>query len=271
MQYSNHDNTVTLGKRSVDDVYAQAAILKDPSVRDKVEAGSRVYVEYDGDNMLYKATVRKVFVDKDVQIVKIHYDGKKRHIFDNIPLDMVNSLIVGENQTTDPPPAQAGLEAQQQQVQTDNQTADPPQVKALGFEVQQQQPIESDDDIDDNIFTKLPKLYPAVIPSGKTEVEHSCSELGPGWTVRIVARKGAQRDGPRIDRSFLAPSGKKMRSANEVERYHKENPIEFEIQSSIVGSLKVEQPQVKQCQEVSSSINDLSSSKIESNSMTKDA
>jgi len=262
MQYSNHDNTVTLGKRSVDDVYAQAVILKDPSVRDKVEAGSRVYVEYDGDNMLYKATVRKVFVDKDVQMVKIHYDGKKRHILDNIPLDMVNSLIVGENQTTDPPQTQTGLEVQQQQVQTENQTADPPpQVEALELEVQQQQPIESDDD---NIFTKLPKLYPAVVPSGKKEVEHSCPELGPGWTIRIAARKVAQRDGPRIDRFFLAPSGKKMRSANEVERYYKENPVEFDIQSSSAGSLKVEQPQVEQCQEVSSSINDLSS-QVESN------
>jgi hypothetical protein len=68
---------------------------KNRAVISKLETGSRIYVEWNGDNCLYKATVKKIIPDIDV--LKIHYDGKKKHIVDTIPVDMVNSFIEGEN------------------------------------------------------------------------------------------------------------------------------------------------------------------------------
>jgi hypothetical protein len=64
---------------------------------DKLQTGSRIYVEWKGDDTLYKATVKKVMLDKKEPAVKIHYDGKKRHILDTVPLNMVKGFITGEN------------------------------------------------------------------------------------------------------------------------------------------------------------------------------
>jgi hypothetical protein len=53
-------------------------------------------VEWNVDKSLYKATVKKIRHEK----LKIHYDGKKKHIVDTISLDMVHSFIEGENKAS---------------------------------------------------------------------------------------------------------------------------------------------------------------------------
>eukprot|EP00985_Skeletonema_marinoi_P008444 scaffold3840_cov156-Skeletonema_marinoi.AAC.1 len=67
---------------------------------DRLLPGSRIYVEWSGDDTLYKATVKKVMLDRNEPTVKIHYDGKKRHILDTVPLNMVKGFIAGENDRT---------------------------------------------------------------------------------------------------------------------------------------------------------------------------
>lgn len=67
---------------------------------DRLLPGSRIYVEWSGDDTLYKATVKKVMLDRNDPTVKIHYDGKKRHILDSVPFNMVKGFIAGENDRT---------------------------------------------------------------------------------------------------------------------------------------------------------------------------
>ncbi len=65
---------------------------------ERLQSGARIYVEWSGDDTLYKATVKKVMLYKKEPAVKIHYDGKKRHIHDTVPLNMVKGFIAGENE-----------------------------------------------------------------------------------------------------------------------------------------------------------------------------
>mmetsp|Transcript_7489 Transcript_7489/g.12411 ORF Transcript_7489/g.12411 Transcript_7489/m.12411 type:complete len:1519 (-) Transcript_7489:40-4596(-) len=67
---------------------------------DRLLPGSRIYVEWNGDDTLYKATVKKVMLDRNEPTLKIHYDGKKRHILDSVPFNMVKGFIAGENDHT---------------------------------------------------------------------------------------------------------------------------------------------------------------------------
>ena len=76
-------------------INVQTSLPKNRSIISKLVTGSRIYVEWNGDNCLYKATVKKFMPEKNV--LKIHYDGKKKHLVDTIPVDMVNSFIEGEN------------------------------------------------------------------------------------------------------------------------------------------------------------------------------
>ena len=46
---------------------------------------ARIHVKWSGDGRIYQATVKKLMLQKDEPVVKIHYDGKKKHIFNNIP------------------------------------------------------------------------------------------------------------------------------------------------------------------------------------------
>ena len=63
---------------------------------DRLVAGSRIYIEWGGDDTLYKATVKKAMLDRN-ETIKVHYDGKKRHILDTVSLDMVKGFIAGED------------------------------------------------------------------------------------------------------------------------------------------------------------------------------
>ena len=181
--------SATLGKRKFDDVATQVVSLKDHTISDKLDVGSRIYVEWDGDNSLYKATVKKI--DREAFMAKIHYDGKKRHILDNIALEMVHSFINDENQA-----------------------------------VRSQQDAGRVIDAHANFFQMLQKKYTGTLPPGKSEVTQDCPELGPGWNIHVATRN---TDEQRTDRYFIAPSGVKFRSVPDVERYLSTNPGEFSI------------------------------------------
>lgn len=242
MVQTQQDTSIqSLGKRKFEHVCAQPDSPREGSILNKLAVDSRIYVEWDGDNSLYKATVKKVFFDRETPMVKIHYDGKKRHILDNIPLEMVHSFIKGEKLAV----------AKQEHAMNDAQ-------------------ILSNDGTNGTSFPPLHKLYPGSLPSGKSEVMKPCPDLGPGWNVHIVARKGSQSDGPRTDRYFIAPSGKKFRSVPEVERYFWQDPTEFGISSSHdvvtkpAPQLEENEDVAGQCQEIQS-INQMQSSKAQPN------
>lgn len=156
-------------------------------------------MEWDGDNGLYKATVKKVFFDRENPMLKIHYDGKKRHILDTIPIEMVNSFIDGENDAINQP--NHATEDAEGNAPTHDERAD---------------------------FPPLHKLYPGHAPVDGNDATQPCPELGPGWQVNVVTRKGGSADGePRSDRYFISPTGQKFRSIPEVERYYWQNPVQF--------------------------------------------
>lgn len=72
----------------------------DWSIQRRLEYGSRIYVEWNGDNNLYKATVKQTDFEAGASMLKVHYDGKKRHIFDIIPLKMVKGFINEDDVTS---------------------------------------------------------------------------------------------------------------------------------------------------------------------------
>jgi len=191
----------TLGKRKASKIDVQTSPLKSNSILGKLEPGSRIFVQWNGD--LFKATVKKLFFDREVPMVKIHYDGKKRHILDTVPLEMVNSFIDGE------PGIKRKLADHATQSLNKSQKTD-----------------VNDDSPTNSNFPPLQRLYPGVVPPGEDEITEPCPELGSGWNVYIVSRKG-HIDGPRTDRYFISPTGKKFRSVPEVERYYWQNPVEF--------------------------------------------
>jgi len=59
------------------------------------------------------------------------------------------------------------------------------------------------------------------IPDGQTELRVPCPEIGPGWTMRIRARKFVPTDkpGPTVDRVFISPIGNILRSMSDVDRF----------------------------------------------------
>ncbi|KAL9189626.1 hypothetical protein ACHAXT_009301 [Thalassiosira profunda] len=88
----------TLGKRKArEEAKAQPVIPKASISLDQLQAGARIYIEWEADHGLYKATVKKIWAEKGKAMVKLHYDGKKKHIFDSVPFDRVHSFIPGEN------------------------------------------------------------------------------------------------------------------------------------------------------------------------------
>jgi len=59
------------------------------------------------------------------------------------------------------------------------------------------------------------------IPNGQTEIIEPCPQIGPGWTMRVRARKKVpvRPDAPTVDRVFYSPTGKMLRSLVKVQRY----------------------------------------------------
>lgn len=193
------DRPVTLGKRKSGDMQIISSNLSN------IEIGSRIYVECN-DN-LWKATVKKVLSDVVSPKLKIHYDGKKKHLIDTVSFDMVKSFIEGENEAFD----------NNKRAKSEPQRLNGNQ-KTLGRHCQH---VSS-------IFPLLPTLYPAVLPPGESEVLQNCPELGTGWNINLITRK-MKSGGTRIDRYFISPAGRKLQGVPEVERYYATNSSEFGV------------------------------------------
>ena len=155
---------------------------------------ARIYVKWSRDGRIYKATVKKLMLQRDEPVVKIHYDGKKKHIFNNIPVSMVYSFI-GEDDV---------------QVEgTEQQEASSREEQGLKLD-----------------FRQLNHLYPCVLKEDEDICETPCPQLGPAWLVRVVRR--TKVSGNKADRSFISPSGAIFRSIPELERHFENDPHEFE-------------------------------------------
>lgn len=165
--------------------------LSDVDIR-RLIPDARIYVKWSGDGRIYQATVKKLMLQRDEPVVKIHYDGKKKHIFNNIPVSMVHSFI-GEDK-----------------------------VPVEGTEHQEESSPEQEGNLD---FRQLNHLYPCVLKDDEDICETSCPRLGPAWLVRVVRRKNAS--GNKADRSFISPSGAIFRSIPELERHFENDPREF--------------------------------------------
>jgi hypothetical protein len=171
----------------------------------EITDGSRVFVKREGDESLYRATVQHILHDGDALSIKIHYDGKKSHILDDISLGMIVGCIDDGDDVQD----------------TSSGTHDATAIKL-----------------------PLRRSYPAILPAGELEHEEPCPELGPGWLVRVVARRGQQasavgQKNPCTDRYFITPAGKSIRSIPELERYYTENPGDFICSNEAASSVGV--------------------------------
>ena len=159
----------------------------------KIKNGSRIIVRWGSDGDLYKATVKKAFMDKGDPTIKIHYDGKKSHIVDSVSLDMIVSLI-GESETV---PKHKHIK------------------RALA---------------DVSIKELLRGKYEHSLSANKLEHREQCHELGPGWSVYITARRNQNgQNYNQAERYFISPSGKTCSSIKEVEKYRVEHPEEFDL------------------------------------------
>lgn len=197
---SRKDNRpVTLGKRKSGD-------MQNFSILSNIEIGSRIYVECN-DN-LWKATVKKVLPDVVSPKLKIHYDGKKKHLIDTVSFDMVNSFIEVEKEAFD----------HHKRAKSEMQ----PRLNG-SQETQSRHCLHGS-----NIFPLLPTLYPAVLPPGESEVLQNCPELGTGWKINLITRN-MKSGGTRIDRYFISPTGRKLQGVPEVERYYATNSTEFGV------------------------------------------
>ncbi|KAL7443423.1 hypothetical protein ACHAXM_012084 [Skeletonema potamos] len=115
----------------------------------KLLTGARIYVEWNGDDTLYKATVKKVMLDKNEPTVKIHYDGKKRHILDTVPLNMVKGFIAGENEHT-----KAAAKRQVDTAPTEserNEAGDAPDINNGHMKKKARLDLPNDDDYDEEV------------------------------------------------------------------------------------------------------------------------
>lgn len=186
------------------------------SILSNIEIGSRIYVECN-DN-LWKATVKKILPDVVSPKLKIHYDGKKKHLIDTVSFDMVNSFIEDENKVFD----------HHKRAKSERQP------RFNGSQETQSRHCQHVS----NIFQLLPTLYPAVLPPGENEVLQNCPELGTGWKINLITRK-MKSGGTRIDRYFISPTGRKLQGVPEVERYCATSSTEFgvlPIDTNIISS-----------------------------------
>lgn len=166
--------------------------------RSKITNGSRIIVRWGNDGDLYKATVKKVLMDRGDPTIKIHYDGKKSHIVDSISLDMVVRFIAESE-------------------------AVPKHKHSCLSNIKRALP-------DVSIKELLRGKYQHSLPSDKLELREQCPELGPGWSVYITARRNQNgKNNNQSDRYFISPSGKTCRSMNELEKYRVEHPEEFDL------------------------------------------
>ena len=166
------------------------------SLLSKLRKGSRIIVKWGTDGALYRATVKKVRADSAEPSLKIHYDGKKSHIRDNISVDMIDSIIF------------------------DEETHEMSNKDVLARSDQSNIPIKD----------LLRGKYPNALPVGKLEHREQCSELGEGWTVYISSRRNQEgQKRLRADRYFISPSGKTCRSIKELEMYRLDHPEEFDL------------------------------------------
>jgi hypothetical protein len=161
--------------------------MQNLSILCDIEIGSRIYVECN-DN-LWKATVKKVLPDVVSPKLKIHYDGKKKHLIDTISFDMVKCFIEGENEAFD----------YHKRAKSESQSRLNGSQETLGRHCQHVS----------GIFPLLPTLYPAILPPGESEVLQDCPELGTGWKINLIRRK-MKSGGTRIDRYFISPTGRKL-------------------------------------------------------------
>ena len=180
--------------------------MQNLSILSDIEIGSRIYVECN-DN-LWKATVKKVLPDVVSPKLKIHYDGKKKHLIDTISFDMVKCFIEGENEAFD----------YHKRAKSESQSRLNGSQETLGRHCQHVS----------GIFPLLPTLYPAILPPGESEVLQDCPELGTGWKINLIRRK-MKSGGTRIDRYFISPTGRKLQGVPEVERYYANNSSEFGV------------------------------------------
>ena len=180
----------------------EAQIDRPNSLLGDVQIGSRINVKWGKNGSLWKATVKKISTNKAKPSIKVHYDGKKSHILDQISLDMIESLI----------PDQEGdcVDDSISSVHVNNTS----------------ETDQSNVALNDLLRGK----YPNSLPNGKLEHREQCLELGPGWTVYITAKRnqGGQKH-LRTNRYFIAPSGKSFRNTDELEKYRIERPDEFDI------------------------------------------
>ena len=213
MQLPSKSSSDTVGERiSKADVPDQM-----PLSLGTLDAGSRVYVEWEGDHRLYKATVKKIYFDRAVPMIRIHYDGKKRHILDTIPLRMVKSFIRGEN-----PGIHQNEAARHEPVSQPSQSLGNDSIASATSSSKEQE----DHGASPPKFPDVAKIYPGTLPEGKDETKVTCPELGSGWHVIVVSRKGGRDN--RADRYFTSPTDQKFRSVKEVQRYWEKNPDEFD-------------------------------------------
>jgi hypothetical protein len=171
----------------------------------KIKRGSRAFVKWGRNHDLFKATVVKVLSDRDGTVLKVHYDGKKRHIVDKVRFEMIEGFI--------------GDGDKYSQHNSSSYTSDTERSKKAA-----------------SIKELLQDTYPRTLPFGKLEHREQCPELGPGWTIYIAARRNqpASQHGNsiRADRYFISPSGKSCRSISALENYFLEYPEEFELSST---------------------------------------
>lgn len=180
----------------------------------QIEKGSRIVVKWGKTGDLYRATVKKILANRDEPSLKVHYDGKKSHIVDTISLDMVEGFIEEEG--------------------SDSEHDAPSPV----HEARKSQPVEA-------INKLLRGRYQISIPDGKLEHREQCPELGPGWTVYVVACKDQLESGTRADRYFISPSGKSCRGIPVLEKHYIQHPEEFDLCSTYHETADVDQEATK--------------------------
>ncbi|KAL7472898.1 hypothetical protein ACHAXS_013273 [Conticribra weissflogii] len=67
-----------------------------PHILSNLRPNSRIFVKWQADGSLYKATVKKLNLEKNPMMLKVHYDGKKSHIVNDVNVELVEGFIEEE-------------------------------------------------------------------------------------------------------------------------------------------------------------------------------
>lgn len=71
----------------------KAETQKNQHILSNLRPNSRIFVKWQADGSLYKATVKKVKLEKNPIMLKVHYDGKKSHIVNDVNVELVEGFI----------------------------------------------------------------------------------------------------------------------------------------------------------------------------------